>query len=350
LKELGSNEVGRHRHTRRAILAAATFLVAASGQAETAGEFYAKQPLRIIIGYGPGSGYDTYGRLLSRHLGRFLPGNPSVVVQNMPGAGAITAANHLYSVAAKDGSAIGLVASSALLEPVYGREGARFDPAQFTWIGNMDESIGTCSVWHTSGIERLEDLKTKEAVFGGSGPAGVNSQHAAALKNLLRLNIKLVQGYPGATEVKLAIVKGELHGGCGFALSSLKSAHGHEFRSGQLRPIIQLGLEKHPELEGVPHVYDYAKSDEDRQVFDLVFGSHVLGRPVLAPPGIPEDRKLALRKAFMETMVDPAFQAEADKLNLPIKPTDGAGVERFFVRFLGAPKTVVQRASAAMRE
>jgi tripartite-type tricarboxylate transporter receptor subunit TctC len=174
--------VGSEPHTRRAILAAAALLVGASVQAETAGEFYARQPLRIIIGYGPGSGYDTYGRLLSRHLGRFLPGNPNVVVQNMPGAGAITATNHLYNLAAKDGSVIGLVASSALLEPVYGREGTRFDPAQFTWIGNMDESIGTCSVWHASGIERLEDLKTKEVVFGGSGPAGVNSQHAAALK------------------------------------------------------------------------------------------------------------------------------------------------------------------------
>ena len=214
----------------------------------------------------------------------------------------------------------------------------------------MDESIGTCSVWHTSGIERLEDLKTKEAVFGGSGPAGVNSQHAAALKNLLGLNIKLVQGYPGASEVKLAMVKGELDGGCGFALSSLKSAHGHEFRSGQIKPIIQLAIEKHPDLEGVPHVYDYAKSDEDRQDFDLVFGSHVLGRPLAAPPGVPQDRKAALRKAFMETMSDPAFRTEADKLSLPIKPTDGAGVERFFARFLGAPKTVVQRASTAMRE
>ncbi len=338
------------QQTRRAVLAMAALLAAASARAETVAEFYAKQPLRIIIGYGPGSGYDAYGRLLARHLGRFLPGSPSVVVQNMPGAGAVMAANHLYNVAAKDGSVIGLVASSALLEPVYGREGARFEPARFTWIGNMDESIGTCSVWHTSGIERLEDLKTKEAVFGGSGPAGVNSQHAAALKNLLGLNIKLVQGYPGATEVKLAIVKGELHGGCGFALSSLKSAHAHEFRSGQLRPIVQLGLEKHPELEGVPHVYDYARSDEDRQVFDLVFGSHVLGRPVMAPPGIPEDRKAALRKALVETMSDPAFRAEADKLSLPIKPTDRAGVEKFFARFLGAPKTVVQRASAAMRE
>jgi len=342
--------VVRQQHTRRGILAAAALLVAASVQAETTEEFYGRQPLRIIIGYGPGSGYDTYGRLLARHLGRFVPGNPSVVVQNMPGAGAITATNHLYNLAAKDGSVIGIVASSALLEPVYGREGARFDPAQFTWIGNIDESIGTCSVWHTSGIERLDDLKTKEVVFGASGPAGVNSQHAAALKNLLGLKIKLVQGYPGATEVKLAMVKGEIHGGCGFALSSLKSAHGHEFRSGQIKPIVQLAIEQHPDLEGVPHVYDYAKSDEDRQVFDLVFGSHVLGRPVAAPPGIPEDRKLALRKAFMETMSDPTFRAEADKLNLPIKPTDGVGVEKFFARFLGAPKTVVQRASAAMRE
>jgi tripartite-type tricarboxylate transporter receptor subunit TctC len=325
-------------------------LFATCPRAQPTDEFYAKQPLRLIIGYGPGSGYDAYARLLARHLGRFLPGQPTVVVQNMPGAGSITATNYLYNVAPKDGSVIGLLATSAVLEAVYGREGVKFDPKMFTWIGNVDESIGTCSVWHTSGINTLEDLKAKEALFGGSGPAGVNSQHAAALKNLLGLNIRIIQGYPGITEVKLAMAQGELQGGCGFALSSLKSSHAGEFRSGQLKPIIQTAIDKHPELEGVAHLYDYAKSDEDRQVFDLVFGSHVLGRPLAAPPGIPDDRKLALRKAFMDAMSDPAFRVEAEKLNMPIKPTDRAGVERLFSRFLGAPKSVVDKANAAIRE
>jgi tripartite-type tricarboxylate transporter receptor subunit TctC len=212
----------------------------------------------------------------------------------------------------------------------------------------MDQTIGTCAVWRTYGIERFEDLMTKPTVFGGSGPSGVNSQHASALKNLLGAKIKLIQGYPGSNQIKLAMAKGELQGACGMALSSLKSQHASEYRSGELRPIVQLAIEKNPELPGVAHIYDYAKNEEMRQIFDLVFGPHIIGRPVLAPPALPADRKAALRAAFMATMADPAFRADAQKMKLDITPSDGEWVERLFAKFFGYPKPVVQKAIAAM--
>jgi tripartite-type tricarboxylate transporter receptor subunit TctC len=334
-------------------LAAAALLFTAhtaSAAADAVADFYKGKQLNLIIGYAPGAGYDTYGRLFARHYGNHVPGNPIIVAQNMPGAGSIKAANHLYNLAAKDGSVLGIFASSAAFEPLFGGEGAQFDTAKFTWIGNMDESVGTCAVWHTSGISKFEDLLSKETIFGGSGPAAVTSQHALALRHLLGGKIKLVQGYNGALEVKLAMARGEVQAGCGMALSSLKSQHAAEWKSGQMNVIVQLAIEKSPELPGVAHVYDFAKDEETRQVFDLVFGRHVIGRPIAGPPAIPDDRKGALRAAFLATMKDPKFTAEADKLGLDVTPSDGEGVEALFQRFFSYPQAVVDKAVAAMRE
>lgn len=331
-------------------ITAATLSVGALGGAANAQPFYEGRTINLLIGYGPGAGYDAYGRLVARHMGRHIPGAPSIVPQNMPGAGSMKAAGYIYSVAPKDGTVFGIIAAAATLDPLYTGNKTLFDPAKFTWIGNLDETIGTCAVWHTAGIAKLEDMRTKETIFGGSGPAAINSQHAAALKNLLGLKIKLVQGYNGALDTRLVMPSGELQGGCGFALSSLQAQHTADYRSKRLIPIVQLAIEKHPELEGVTHVYDYAKTDEMRQVFDLVFGSHVLGRPFAAPPDIPEDRKKLLRAAFMATANDPQFLAEAAKANLPIKASDGEKVEKLFHRFLSSPPSVVAQASKAIRD
>jgi len=335
---------------RALCVASLAIAVASPAAAEPVAEFYKGKNVSLVIGFPPGAGYDAYGRLLARHLGGHIPGNPGVVAQNMPGAGAMKATNYLYGVAAKDGTAISHLPSSVMMEQLFGNPAVQFDAAKFTWIGNMDQTIGTCAVWHTSGVERFEDLLSKPVVFGGSGPSGVNSQHAAALKNLLGARIKLIQGYPGANEIKLAMAKGELQGACGMALSSLKSQHASEYRSGELKPIVQLAIDKHPELAGVAHIYDYAKSEEMRQIFDLVFGPHIIGRPVLAPPGIPTERKDALRAAFMATMADPAFRADAQKMKLDITPSDGAWVERLFAKFFSYPKPVVEKAIAAMAD
>jgi tripartite-type tricarboxylate transporter receptor subunit TctC len=324
--------------------------LASPAAADAVADFYKSKQINLIIGFAPGAGYDTYARLLSRHYGTHLPGKPGIVVQNMPGAGSLKAANHLYNVAAKDGSVIGMFASSTAFEPLFGGEGAHFETAKFTWIGNMDESVGTCVAWQTSGIDKFDDLMVKDTIFGGSGPAAVTSQHALALKNLLGAKIKLVQGYNGAGDVKLAMARGEVQASCGFALSSIKSQHATEWKSGQFKIIVQLAIEKNPELAGVTHIYDYAKTDEMRQIFDLVFGRHVIGRPISAPPGIPEDRKRALRDAFMATMKDPAFLADATKLKLDVSASNGEGVEKLFARFFSYPKSAVDKAVASMRD
>lgn len=333
-----------------AIALSTALLPSLPAAADAVEDFYKGKTINLIIGYAPGAGYDTYGRLIARHFGRQMPGNPNIVPQNMPGAGSIKAANHIYNVAAKDGTVLGMFASSAAFEQMFGGEGVQFDTAKFTWIGNIDESIGTCGVWHTAGVKTFDEMLKKELVFGGSGPAVVTSQHAVALRNLLGAKIKLVQGYNGANEVKLAMARGEVNGGCGMALSSLKSQHTQEWKSGQLMPMVQLAIERSPELPGVAHIYDYAKDEETRQVYDLVFGRHVIGRPLSAPPGVPNERKQALRKAFMATMTDKTFLADADKLKLDITPSDGEGVEKLFSRFFGYPKAVIEKAVAAMRE
>lgn len=335
---------------RALVLALAALGLAGPAAAEPVTDFYKGKTISLVIGFPPGAGYDAYGRLLARHLGGHVPGNPAIVAQNMPGAGAMKATNWLYGVAPRDGTAVSHLPSSVLMEQLFGNTSAQFEPGKFTWIGNMDQTIGTCAVWHTSGIERFEDLMRQPTSFGGSGPSGVNSQHAAALRNLLGAKIKLVQGYPGSNEVKLAMAKGELDGGCGMALSSLKSQHASDYRSGELKPIVQLAAEKHPELPGVAHIYDYAKDDEMRQVFDLVFGPHIVGRPVAAPPAIPDDRKAALRAAFMATMRDAALLADAEKMKLDLTPSDGEWVERLIAKFFSYPTPVVEKAIAAMRD
>lgn len=316
----------------------------------TAQSFYEGKTINLLIGYGPGAGYDAYGRLMARHMGRHIAGNPNIIPQNMPGAGSMKAAGYIYSVAPKDGTAFGIIATAAVLEPLYTGNKTLFDPARFTWIGNLDETIGTCAVWHTTGVKSLEDMRTRETIFGGSGPAAINSQHAAALKNLLGLTIKIIQGYNGALDTRLVMPRGELEGGCGFALSSLQAQHTADYRDKRLVPIVQLAIEKHPELEGVTHIYDYAKTPEMRQVFDLVFGSHVLGRPFAAPPNLPAERTKTLRAAFIATASDSQFLAEAAKANLPIKANDGEAVEKLFGRFLNSSPEVVALAAKAIKD
>ncbi len=338
------------RRIALAILTAAALASIAKPRTAAAQQFYEGRTINLLIGYGPGAGYDAYGRLVARHMGRHIAGAPTIIPQNMPGAGSMKAAGYIYSVAPKDGTAFGIIATAAALEPLYSGNKTLFDPAKFTWIGNLDETIGTCAVWHTAGVTTLEDMKTKEVVFGGSGPAAINSQHAAALKNLLGLKIKLIQGYNGALATRLVMPRGELQGGCGFALSSLQAQHTADYQAKRLVPIVQLAIEKHPDLEGVTHVYDYAKTDDMRQVFDLVFGSHVLGRPFAAPPGLPAERTKILRDAFMATANDQQFLAEAKKARLPIKASDGETVQKLFHRFLSSPPDVVARASKAIKD
>ena len=312
--------------------------------AQSVEEFYKGKTVSAIIGHPPGGGYDIYMRVMARHIGRHIPGNPAVVVRNMQGAGSLIAANHIFNQAARDGTVFGLFASSSLFSVKFGAPQAKFDIDKFTWIGNVDQTIGTCTVWHTSGINSIDDLRTREVPFGASGSTAVNSVHARGLNALVGTRIKVIHGYPGSTNVQLAMERGEIAGGCGFALSSLKATHNSEWKSGQLKVFVQTGLNKSAELPGVPHIFDYAANDDDRKVMDLVYGTHVIGRPISAPPGIPAERVRALRDAFNATMKDNRFLEEAEKHNVPVDPWTGEETEKIIARFAAYPDTIYARA------
>jgi tripartite-type tricarboxylate transporter receptor subunit TctC len=318
--------------------------------AEDAAAFYRGKQVQLVIGHWPGSANDLYGRALTRHMGRHIPGNPVLVPQNMPGAGSVKAANWLYAVAAKDGSVLGMFTSSAIFEPMLGNTAAVFDPKKFTWIGNMDESVLTCIVSGKSGVEKYEDLMKREILFGATSAASIQSQFVNVLAKTTGIKVKLIHGYKGANDIPLAMERGEVQGQCAMPLSRLKTEMADDWKAGKVKPIIQLGIKPSPDLPGVAHVYDYAKTESDRQVFDLIFGRNVMGRPILAPPSLPEDRVRVLRTAFLATMKDKAFLADAAKLKLDINPSTGEDVATFFGKLLAYPKSVVDRAQELTRE
>jgi len=330
-------------------------LVACAASAQPAmddgtADFYRGKSLNIVVGHEAGTGYDFFGRTLSRHITRHLPGNPGAVPQNMPGAGGLRAANWLYNVAARDGTVVSVLAPETALKPIFGDAAASYEPAKFTWIGNMDESIATCTVSARSGITSLDQLLTREAVFGATGSAAPTSKFAYALVNFLGAKIKMVQGYKGSNDLRIALNRGEIEGACGPSHSTLKTQWKDDIDSGRIRPLVQFGLKKLPDLQSAAHIYDYAKSNDDRAIFDVAFGPHVLGRPVLAPPGVPADRANALRTAFMRTMQDAELLAETAKLGLEVRPSSGADVEALVARFASFPKSVIERATAGMHE
>jgi tripartite-type tricarboxylate transporter receptor subunit TctC len=317
---------------------------------DAAADFYRGKTLTVVVGHEAGTGYDFFGRTLARFISKHMAGNPSTITQNMPGAGGLKAANWLASVAPKDGLVISVFAPETALKPIFGDAAANFDPAKFTWIGNMDESIATCAVSTQSGITSLDQLRTRDAVFGATGAAAPTSKFAYALINFMGARIKVVQGYKGSNDLRIAVNRDEVEGACGMSHSTLKTQWKDDIDSGRVRTLAQFGMKKSPDLAGVAHIYDYARSDEDRAIFDLAFGPHVLGRPVIAPPDVPAERARALRSAFLLTMQDPELQAEVQKHGLSIAPASGEEVEALVARFAAAPQNLIEKATAGLHE
>jgi tripartite-type tricarboxylate transporter receptor subunit TctC len=319
-----------------------------AAKADPIADFYRDKTLIIVVGHEAGTGYDIYARTLARHIGQHIPGNPNVVPQNMPGAGGLNAANWLYNVAPKDGSVISIFATEAAFQPLFGSKLAKFDPVRFSWVGNLDESVATCVVSDKSGITGLEQMFERETLIGATGATSPTSSFAFGLANFVGAKLRIVQGYKGSADLKIAMQRGEIEGACGVSLSTLKSQWRDDLRTGRVRPIIQFALKKSPELSGVAHVYDYARSKEDLELFDIAFGLHVLGRPVLAPPALPGERLRALREAFMHTVRHPDFIADVEKLGLPLTPTSGEDVEPLVARFFSYPASTIEKARAGV--
>ena len=267
----------------------------------------------------------------------------------MPGAGSLRAANFIYNLAPRDGTELGAWAASTVMEPLMGNDLAKFEAAKFGWIGSMNQDISFCGVWQKPGAATsFRDMLTVETIFGSAGQASISYQHPLVLKNLLGAKTRVITGYAGNREVNLAMQRGEVNGACGLFVSSIKSQWLKDVEEGRLKLVIQMGPKTTNEFGIVPSVFDYVKTEDDRKVLELHFKQILLGRPLAGPPGMPPERLAGLRKAFMATMQDPEFMADAQRANIDIDPVTGEQVDQLLAQFANYPRSVVDKAKAVI--
>jgi tripartite-type tricarboxylate transporter receptor subunit TctC len=324
----------------------AALMLAAPARAQSVADFYRNRQVQLLIGYSAGAGYDLYARVLARHLGKHIPGNPTLVAQNMPGAGSLKLTNYLYSVAPKDGSVIGIVSRGMATDPLLGD--SKFDPTKFVWLGSITSEVSVCATWATSPVKTWADITAYDFTMGGSAAGSETDTFALLLRNVFGAKMRLVTGYPGGNDINLALERGEVDGRCGWSWTSIKSNKAAWLKEKKINLLVQLGMAKHADLPNVPFMLDLAQSEEQRQMLRLIFTSLVLGRPFMAPPGIPDDRKAALRQAFDVTMKDAEFLAEAARIDLEISPVAAAAIDELLAELYRTPKHVVEKAAAAI--
>jgi tripartite-type tricarboxylate transporter receptor subunit TctC len=296
--------------------------------AQSVADFYRGKTVDVYVGYSVGAGYDLYARLVGRHLGKHIPGNPTVIVKNMEGAGSLRLVNWLYGAAPKDGTALGTFSRGAPFDPILGRPGAKFDPVNFGWVGSANNEVSVCVAMRESGVTTFDDLKKQEIVVGSSGVTSDDNTFPLVLNKMFGTKMRVITAYPGGNEVALAMERGEVSGRCGWSWSSLLSAYASWIKDKRINLLAQFGLTKHADLPNVPLVTDFARNDKERQALRLVFARQALGRPFAAPPGLPPERLAALRSAFDATMKDKDLLTEANKANIEINPLTGAEVEQ----------------------
>ena len=311
--------------------------------AQTADGFYKGKDLRILIGFPPGGGYDLYGRLLARHMGHHLPGLPSVVPQNMPGAGSVLVANHLANVAPRDGTVIGTFASGVPALPLLTPDQAKFDSRQLIWIGSANTETQLDYVWHTAPVKTLGEALRTEVIIGATGPGAATVDFPLMVNAILGFKYKLVLGYTGSAEIDLAMERGEVHGVGGLTWTSVSTTNAVWLRDKKINILGQYGQTKHPDLPDVPLVIDLAKTPADRQALTLVFARQEMGRPFAAPPELSAERANQLRRAFDATMTDGDFLADAKKGQLPILPLDGETMQRMVGELYATPPAGIER-------
>jgi tripartite-type tricarboxylate transporter receptor subunit TctC len=317
-------------------------------QADPVADFYRGRNINLYIGYSVGGGYDNYARVLARHLGNHIPGNPSILPQNMPGAGSLRALNFLYNAAPKDGSAIAIFGRGLAMEPLIGSSATQFDARKLIWLGSGSDEISLCGTWHTSRIKTWNDMLTIPFTVGGEGSGSDPDIFAAMMKKVFGVKLRIVSGYPGSAELALAVERGEIDGRCGWSLTSLRQMRPDWLATRQFKPIVQLNLTKSAELPDVPAITEFAETEAQRQVLRLVLSRQSMARPFAAAPGVPADRAQALRQAFDRTMADADFIAEARAAGLEVNPVSGAEIERLVGELYQTPPDVVAEAKAAL--
>jgi tripartite-type tricarboxylate transporter receptor subunit TctC len=338
---------------KRAIFAALVSAMCLVGlpSADAQPDFYSGKTVRFTIGSDPGSAGDQYIRLIAQFVGRHIPGNPVVIVQNMPGAGGLVHANWMYNIADKDGTIVGLTRESAPFEPLFlGKDSqAKFDPLKFNWIGSPNSFPNVAVAWHTAPVKKAEDLLEKELIVGGIGQIG-STNDAYFLRNVLGFKFRVVTGYPGPAAVDNAMEKGELQGRASAGWTGLKTRGAAWLKEGKVVILYQMGLAKHPEIpQHVPLLIDFAKSEEDRALIRLKYASNEIGFPFFLPPGTAKDRVESMRKAFVATFADPDFKAAAQKQKLDVFPVSGERIHELIEQVYSAPPALLTRLSEASK-
>jgi tripartite-type tricarboxylate transporter receptor subunit TctC len=322
-------------------------LPAYAQSAQNAEEFYKGKTINVVIGFSVGGGYDLYARLLAKYIGKHIPGNPTVIPQNMPGAGSLKAANYIFTAAPKDGTYFGTFARTTGINPLL-ESGATFDSRQFGWLGSVTDDVSLCVSWHATPIKTWQDFISKPSTMGGQGPSSEPDIFARLFKNVFGAPIKLVAGYPGTNEIALAMERGEVDGLCGISWSTVKTRHAQWLKEKKINLLVQASFKKVPELDDVPLAMDETKDKEKLQILKLILAAQQMARPFAAPPGIPAERKAVLVKAFDETMKDPDYLADAKKLDLDVNPVSGKELDELLAELYATPKDVVKRAGEAI--
>lgn len=319
-------------------------------RADAVADFYKGKTVRIIIASAPGGGYDTYARFMARHFGKAIPGNPAMVTQNMPGAGGLAQANFMYTRANKDGTFIGAAQRGVFFEPIYGQfaDKAQFDPFKFTWLGSLVNEVSVMVRRADAPIKSFKDSFTTESIVGAT--RSDMETFVVAAQNMLGTKFKIVSGYPGSADVVLALTRGEVQILANISWAPFRARYGDELKSGTFVPVVQFALSKHPELKDIPLITEFARTDEERQVLEMIYARQTVGRPYIAPPGVPEDRAKALQASFKALTQDKAFLAEADKAKLEVNPVYADEVIALFKRVTGASAAIKARTKAAVSD
>ena len=330
-----------------AVFLPAALAALAAAPAVRAQDFYAEKSIRIITSTGAGGTYDIIARMAARHLPKYIPGAPTVVVQNMPGGGHMLASNHIYNLAEKDGTVLGVLNQNVPAHQVLDGRGVRYDARKFNWIASLGDRNQTFVTWHTSGLKTFEDVLKKGAIAGATGEGSSGFRYPTAINNVLGAKIKIVKGYKNAGDVELAMSRGEVNAQA-HSYTAFLTGHADWIREKKVIFVLQMGPKRDRDLPDVPLWTDFAKTPEDKAVLNLIGSSVTLGRPFLAPPGVPADRVALLRKSFLATFADKNFVAEAAKQRIDVNVLTGEELQQIVDGMVGSSPAVIARAKAAM--
>ncbi|MDP2358538.1 MAG: tripartite tricarboxylate transporter substrate-binding protein [Beijerinckiaceae bacterium] len=318
---------------------------ATGAAAQSAADYYAGKTIQLRVGYAPGGGYDLAGRTASRYWGKFIPGNPQIVVQNMPGGASLVLTKWLLDAAPKDGSVIGLVSRGIAFEPLLKAPQSDYDAMALNWIGNVERASSFCAAWADAGIKSLDDIvgpNAKTLIIGGTGPTSDDELFARVVREMFSANVKIVTGYAGSTPVHLAMERGEVHGRCNLSAADLlRRPHWKD----KVNVFLTNGMRHHPAFKDVPLALDVAKTDEQKAVLRLFYARQEMAYPFVAPPGVPADRVKALRDSFMKMAEDKEFRSEAEKQFIEVSPVSGEEITKIIKDAYASDPKVIERAS-----